>query len=226
MVRRRFSLTVLPLLSVVAALSALILPPAAHAARPPTSSELRALRSALSRDQDVAITPSSVSIATVAPGWAAVKWGHTYNSLVFHRHGNRWRAVGNLIQGSEPFDSPCAYAPSVVITDLFAIRCPPYAALHARPASSAVRKALDAALRADPYTRSLGPFTLYRPCISRLNPRWAAATVELPDTAEVVWLHQNHGRWQVNYGFQHLPPRAIILSLAACSAYNAAAYGA
>lgn len=225
--RRRFLLTVLPLLVVVAALSALNMPPVARAARPPTSSELRALRSALSRDQDVAITPSSVSIATVAPGWAAVKWGGNYNSLLFHRQAKRWAAVGNLIQGSEPFDSLCAYAPSVVITDLFAIRCPPYPALHARPASSAVRKALDAALHADPYTRTLGRFTLYRPCVSRLNPRWAAATVELPDTAEVVWLHQNVARrWQVTYGVHHLPPRAIILSLAACSAYNAASYGA
>jgi hypothetical protein len=145
---------------------------------------------------------------------------------MFHKRGSRWIVVGELIQRPASFDSLCAYAPSAVVADLFGVRCPPYRALHARRASPAVRKALIAALRADAYTRTLGPYKFDDPCVSRLDPLWAAAGLVFPDTGWPVWFHKSGDRWRVDYGHRRLPPRAIVLSLATCASYNASEYGA
>jgi hypothetical protein len=216
-----------PSLAVVVVLVAMASPAVAKSARHATRAERHALTLAVSRDQQLEIAPRSVSISTSAPGWALVIWdAKPYNFLAFRKEGAQWIPVGYLLKGSQPLDSVCAYAPSVVVTDLFGVRCPRYRALHARRAAPSVRNALTATLRADPYTRTLGPFRLGHACVSRLDPLWAAGAVGLTGTAQLAWFHRVGGHWHAIYAFQRLPPRVIILSLAACIPYDASEYGA
>jgi hypothetical protein len=219
----------------VAAAVAVALPPLVDGARHPTKAELKSLTASLSRQNGgVAVTLSKklVSISTVLPGWAAVGSGRKpYAFSVFHRRGTQWVLVGDVVPPGKPFDGLCAYVPAPVVVDLFRIRCPPYRALHARRASLAVRKALTAALLADPFIRANGGpssrVRVWNLCVSRLDSHWAAANVAFPDTGLVSWLHQVAGRWHVFLSWRlPYPPRAPVLSLASCVGYNAAEFGA
>jgi hypothetical protein len=212
---------------------AIALPSPAAGARKPTKAELKSLTAALNRQNGgVTVTPQFVSISTAAPGWAAVSLGRRpFTFFAFHRKGTQWVLVGDVVPPGKPFDGLCAYVPVSVVVDLFRIHCPPYRALHARRASPAVRKALTAALLADPTIKANGGpssrVRVWNLCVSRLDSHWAAANVAFPDTGLVAWFHQVAGRWHVFLSWRlPYPPHAPVLSLASCVGYSAAEFGA
>jgi hypothetical protein len=231
--QRSFSSRSWWLVGAAAVAACLALAPRVEGSRKPTREEFQTLAAALSRTENVAIKPQSVSISTAAPGWAAVGWGDKpYNFLAFHRTGDRWLVVPSLIQAGQPFDGLCAFMPTVVVTDLFRIHCPPLLALHARPASSKVRAALRASLLDDPTIKQSDAgdpsrVRVLNSCVSRLDESWAAVAVAFPDTGLVAWFHGSDSHWRVFLSWHRaLPPRDVILSLASCVKYNAASYGA
>lgn len=218
----------------VAAIASALLPATATASRPPTTGERGALKAALTAMDQVAITPQWIRISTASPGWAGVGYGPVSRRsfLVFHLAAKRWRPVGSEIDKGESFDSDCAYMPPAAVTDLFAIVCPPYQALHARRAGRPIEKTVTAALQADPTVRRNGgdmpgSLRISNVCVSRLDSHWAGASLSFPDTGLYAWLHLISNRWHVllSWGAQR-PPRTEILALAACVGYSAADFGA
>ena len=137
-----------------------------------------------------------------------------------------WRRVGFF----ELVDKPvgfCAYAPAAVIHDLFRIACPGRRALHARAASEVEKNELAAALQRRYGTQASSHMTIARPCVSRLDPNWASATIAATGNVDSanIWFQRKTGRWAVAYSPPYAkrgrPSDAIILSLASCVGYSA-----
>ncbi len=144
------------------------------------------------------------------------------------RSGGDWKVVWTR-ELEEPADGACVYVPAPVAHDLLRVTCPPPAILHARSAT----RAETAAIRASFLSSALTPYArssrLDHVCLSRLDPRWAAAEAvsNVSGAATYVWFR--HGsRWQPTYDSTaqtSLPPPGVVLSLASCVGYNPADYG-
>jgi len=176
------------------------------------------------------VTPSAITVSTVDSTWAAVRCSRDCQDpanwlFLFHREPSGWHRTGVFEQGPRPLGF-CAYAAAVIIRDLFRIACPAWRALHARHAFPVEKHELVAAL-----SRKYGVDDAHRvirnPCVSRIDPNWAAATIsarEHWDPAQ-FWFHQRAGRWRVAYappyGARGRPSGSILLSLASCVGYSA-----
>ena len=147
-----------------------------------------------------------------------------------------WRPFGPRIaywteiwhrQTDRPADGACTAAPAAVVRDLYRIRCPGFAALHARAASTDEVALLRRALRSKitPYWRDVR--RLNHPCVSRLDANWAAAELVFADATGIAWFRRG-GSWRVVaetlIGHGALPPPHIVLSLATCVGYDAGEY--
>lgn len=200
--------------------------------RAPTRAERRAIVTALDRNAGVKLPIHALDVSTTTSRWAAAWSDRPVVVNVLHRMRSGWTLVPHEAPRSGPFDSFCAFAPSSVVRDLFGIACPPPVALHARRANRPERTQLWATFRRDPLTReeAMHALRLANPCVSRLDSDWASATAVYGDTSLLVWFRRVGARWTVAWDQgrpgRKLPARGIILSLASCTGYNAAMYGA
>jgi hypothetical protein len=168
----------------------------------------------------VRVSLADASYAIV--GWAPAsvgKGGATVSLL--HRSRGHWRVAYDIGQGdTASADGACAVAPKVIVRDLYGYRCSfTWAQLHARRATHAEARLLQAAL--DRYLRgfSFGSNLLNRACVSRAAPNWAGATgYDVP----FVWFQRKSLRWRVTYMEGDQTPRpshAVLLSLGSCVGY-------
>lgn len=200
--------------------------------RPPTLSEVRALKAAIGGGQP-GLQVLAISISTLDTSFATVTWSHppvatTWVDLAHHLRG-RWRFVW-LAETAAPHDGACAYTSAGVVRDLLGVVCPPWSAVHGRPTNEPEARALTQAFWESALAQRYPARTrLDQTCISRLDRRWAAGRADLGSTSGVVWFERGR-TWQVAYEtvFRtgHRPGRRIVLSLASCVGYQAADYGA
>jgi hypothetical protein len=195
----------------------------------PTHAQRAALVASLRGAQgDVAV--QTISVSKADSSYATIRWGFktaTSDSL-FHHAGGRWKVIWSR-ESERPADGACAFSPAKVVRELYGIKCPNEAALHARTATAAEHAALEASFRTSkltPYWRDT--HQLVNPCISRVDSTWAAATATFSSGAKgVIWF--KHGsKWTVAretlFGGGTRPPPRIVLSLASCAGYSAAEY--
>lgn len=199
------------------------------ASRSPTPHELRNIKARISISGE-----SYIRISTVNSSYVAIYWGHQGGRQAAEidqiLSGSRARFVYGFNPG-QPRDGACAFAPATVVRDLLAVRCPTWRALHARAARATERDTIRAAFSRSPRTHRWAEHSrLIDICVSRLAPEWAAGDAAFPSTAGTVWFRHQRRRWIPVYDTIDsqgaLPPRAIVLSLASCTGYNAAEYGA
>jgi hypothetical protein len=204
----------------------------AAAAREPTPAEARAFAAALRAHAGKHVSVRSALVSTVDRAFADVRWASTFAPNaewveVYRRAPEGWRFVWGR-RATRPGTGACAFVPAPVVRDLYGVACPGRRALHARRADSAERGLLSAAFMSSPLARTYAYRTRLRSlCVSRLNPEWAAGRTVLRETAGVVWFRRSE-RWHVVYEtlgeLGALPPSLIVLSLAACTGYNAAQF--
>jgi len=202
---------------------------AAVALAVPTPGERAGLRAALRALQgDVAV--QRIAVAASDRRYGSVRWGYkvAQSDSLFRLQRGRWRLVWSR-PADRPADGACALVPARVVRELYGVACPGFAALHGKRADAEELAALTAAFRSSRFTRYWRDASrLANPCISRVDPRWAAARATFPNTSGVIWFRRARV-WAVAYetlfGLGKLPPPRIVLSLAACTGYNAAEYG-
>jgi hypothetical protein len=195
----------------------------------PTHAQRTALVASLRHAQgDVAV--QTVSVSRRDSSYATIRWGFktaTSDSL-FHHAGGRWKVIWSR-ESERLADGACAFSPAPVVRELYGVKCPSEAALHARVATAAEQAALETSFRSSkltPYWHDA--HRLANPCISRVDSAWAAATATFRSGAKgVIWFR--HGaRWTVAretlFGGGTRPPPRIVLSLASCAGYSAAEY--
>jgi hypothetical protein len=195
----------------------------------PTHAQRAALVTSLRSAQgDVAV--QTISVSKAESSYATIRWGFktaTSDSL-FHHVSGRWKVIWSR-ESERPADGACAFSPANVVRELYGIKCPSGAALHARTATAAEQAALEASFRSSkltPYWRDT--HQLVNPCVSRVDSTWAAATATFSSGAKgVIWF--KHGStWAVAretlFGGGTRPPPRIVLSLASCAGYSAAEY--
>jgi hypothetical protein len=195
----------------------------------PTHAQRAALVTSLRSAQgDVAV--QTISVSKADPSYATVRWGFktaTSDSL-FHQVSGRWKVIWSR-ESERPADGACAFSPANVVRELYAIKCPSAAALHARIATVTEQAALEASFRSSkltPYWRDA--HRLANPCISRVDSTWAAATATFSSGAKGVIWFRRRSTWAVVretlFGGGTRPPPRIVLSLASCVGYSAAEY--
>ena len=224
MVARALPWVVLGMLVVVAT---------AGARRPATAPETRVLRAAIERTQgtQLAVRIRRAFLSTVDSDFASVTWtqGPAPAAVsLLQRVKSRWVTIWGRRLG-EKADGACAFAPAAVVTDLYSIRCPAWADLHARRATPAEAAQLERAVNGSAFTKIYAKsMQLVHICVSRRDPRYAAAEMAFHSTAGFVWF-RGTTTWSVRFESVArrgtLPPPAIVLSLASCVGYNAAEYG-
>jgi hypothetical protein len=191
--------------------------PSLHAlpTRAPTSRERHGLAAAMNKREGESVAIRHVKILRDPSGWASLQCAKDcpppdrYAFVLVRKRADVWKAYV-----SEPrlrLIYLCAYGPRAVIHDLFGAVCPPERDVHARPPTKAELRGLNAAIWG-------GPF-VFEPCVSRLDPRWAAGYVNEEDQY-VVFLHRSpSGRWSrvwaIGRGTMR-PSNAVLLSLSSC----------
>jgi hypothetical protein len=208
---------------------------AGAAARTPTASQKAAIVAAFRQQQgDVAI--QKVFVSTTDPSYASMDWGFANGGMTAHNNSvlalsqGSWKVVWTR-EIEEPADGVCVYVPAAVARDLLDVSCPPAAVLHARTATASELAQMKRSFlhsRVTPYAKNS---TLSEACISKLDPRWAAAVSlsRVSGGTTYVWFSLGK-RWHpVFESFAQLgavPPHQVMLSLASCVGYNPADYGA
>ncbi len=203
----------------------------AAAAVTPTPSQRTAIVQALRSQQgDVAI--QKILISTSNPAYASLNWGFaagglsSRNNSLLARAGGSWKILWTR-QSEQPADGACVYVPAPVAHDLLHVTCPPASKLHARVATASEL----ALLKAGFLTSKLTPYAktgtrLKRPCVSRLNPKWAAAAaVSIAGGHTYVWFNRGKPAYESLVEAGPPPPPAVVLSLASCVGYNPADFG-
>ena len=183
--------------------------------RGPTVRERHALGSAVNAREGEPVSIRHVKILRGPAGWASLQCAKDcpppdgYAFVLLRKRGNAWQSYV-----SEPrlrLIYLCAYAPRIVIHDLFGVVCPSERDVHARRPTKAEARRLRAAIRG-------GPF-VFEPCVSRLDPRWAAGYVNEADQY-IVFLHRSpSGRWIWAWALgrgSREPSNAVLLSLSSC----------
>ena len=203
----------------------------AIAQRAPKPGERKAIVAAVVKAQGPRVRSERVVVSTVDERYASIRWsegppGFEVTELL-HRGTRGWTIVWGRLRDN-PVDGACAFAPSRVVLDLYGIRCPSWVALHARVATSGERTQLVQAFRRSALTRPYGKVgRATRVCVSRLDPRFAAAAIDLTDTRGFVWFQRSP--WRVVFetvaSSGTLPSPRVVLSLASCVGYNAGQYG-
>jgi hypothetical protein len=199
----------------------------AAAKRIPTPVEHKAIVAALVKIQGTHLSVQEVVVSTVDARYASVRWSQGTEVTGFLHRGTRgWMTFWGNEPGA-PFDGACAFAPRAVVADLYGVRCPSWAAVHGRVATRGERTQLVAALHRSALTRDYPRSSVTRVCVSRADPRFAAAAIDLTSTEAFVWFRRDP--WRVAFETVSrrgtLPSPRIVLSLASCVGYNAAQYG-
>jgi hypothetical protein len=109
----------------------------AAAKRAPTPVERQAVVAAVNKvqGQQLPVRVKQVVVSTVDSRYASIRWSEgppTFEVVeILHRGRHGWAILWGH-RRSEPSDGACAFAPRTVVLDLYAVRCPPWAALHGR----------------------------------------------------------------------------------------------
>ena len=118
----------------------------------PTHAQRAALVASLRHAQgDVAV--QTISVSKADSSYATIRWGFktaTSDSL-FHHAGGRWKVIWSR-ESERPADGACAFSPAKVVRELYGVKCPSEAALHARTATAAEQAALEASFRSSKLT--------------------------------------------------------------------------
>ena len=191
-------------LLVAVLLAALAVGGAAGARRPSPAQRLAIVAALRGEQGNVAI--ETVKVSSADAGFASIDWGFANNGFsarnnsVLARSGGDWKVVWTR-EIEEPADGACVYVPAPVARDLLRVTCPPPAALHARAATRAetvvIRASfLTSALTPDARSSRLGPI-----CLSRLDPRWAAAGAvsNVSGAVTYVWFRRGGERWEPTF---------------------------
>jgi hypothetical protein len=204
-------------------------------ARTPSAAQKAAIVSAFRHVQgDVAI--QRVFLSAADPSYASMDWGFVNNGFsarnnsVLARSGSTWKIVWTR-EIEEPADGACVYVPAAVARDLLGVSCPPAAVLHARTATVSELAQMKRSFlhsKVTPYARNS---TLSEACISKLDPRWAAAVSlsRVSGATTYVWFELGKKWHPVFESFAQLgspPPHKVMLSLASCVGYNPADFNA
>jgi hypothetical protein len=214
-----------------AALVASSIAASAAAERVPAPVERKAIVAALVKVQGTRVSVQKVVVSTIDTRYASIRWSQgpaTFEVTGFLHRGTRgWMILWGNRQG-EPFDGACAFAPRAVVADLYGVRCPSWAAVHGRVGTRSERTQLVEAFHRSAPTRDYPRATrVTRVCVSRADPRFAAAATDLASTEGFVWFQRDP--WRVAFETVSrrgtLPGPRVVLSLASCVGYNAAQYG-
>jgi hypothetical protein len=203
----------------------------AAAAVTPTASQRIAITQALRSQQgDVAI--QKILISSSNPAYASMNWGFangglsSRNNSVLGNQSGKWKVLWTR-EVEQPADGACVYVPAPVAHDLLHVTCPPASKLHARAATAAERTQLVRGFltsKLTPYAKSGTRLT--RTCVSRLDPKWAAASaVSIAGGHTYVWFKNATPAFESLVETGPPPPPAVVLSLASCVGYNPAEYG-
>jgi hypothetical protein len=214
-------------------LAALAVGGAAAAHRPSPGQEPALIAALRGAQGDVAI--QAVTVSSADGGFASIDWGFANNGYsarnnsVLARRGGDWQILWTR-ELEQPADGACVYVPALVAHDLLRVTCPPPATLHATSAT----RAETAVIRASFLTSAVTPYArssrLGHVCVSRLDPRWAAAASVSNVSGAVAYVWFRHGlHWNPTYESMAQinlpPPPRVVLSLASCVGYNPADYG-
>jgi hypothetical protein len=206
----------------------------AIAERAPKPSERKAIVAAVVKVQgsQLPVRVRHVTVSTTDEQYASIRWSQgpvTFEvTEMLHRSIRGWTILWGRRRG-EPSDGACAFAPSKVVLDLYGVRCPSWVALHARAATPGERAQLVKAFRQDALTRPYRTAArVTHTCVSRLDPRFAAAVIDLSSAGGgIVWFQRNP--WRVVFETVArsgtLPSPRVVLSLASCVGYSAGQYG-
>jgi hypothetical protein len=200
----------------------------AAAKRIPTPAEHKAIVSAVVKVQGTHLSVQEVVVSTIDSHYASVRWSQGIEVIeILHRGKQGWTILWGH-RGGEPSDGACAFAPRAVAADVYGVRCPSWAAVHGRVATGSEKAHLVEAFRRSPLTRPYERSArVTSTCVSRVDPRFAAAWIDLRSTGGVVWFRR--GPWRVAFetviSRGTLPSPRVVLSLASCVGYNAAQYG-
>jgi hypothetical protein len=219
----------LVLLAVLA--TSLLLSAAAGAVRPSPSQKAAIVAALRSEQGDVAI--QTISLSHAIPGFASMKWGFAvgklsaYNNSLLGLDGGKWKVLWTR-EIEQPADGACVYVPTAVVTELFHVRCPPVAKLHARLARATEFTTIAKAFRKSkltPYAKSAT--NLSHVCVSKLDPAWSAAVADFPSGSSVyVWFRHGKPTFESMMEGGLPPPPWVMLSLASCVGYNPSDFGA
>ena len=203
----------------------------AAAAVTPTPSQRTAIMQALRSEQgNVAI--QKILISTSNPAYASMNWGFSNAGLSSRNNSGLGNQRGTWMvlwtrQSEQPADGACVYVPAPVAHDLLHVTCPPASKLHARAATASELALLKAGFltsKLTPYAKSGTRLT--RTCVSRLNPKWAAAAaVSIAGGHTFVWFNRGRPAFESLVEAGPPPPPAVVLSLASCVGYNPADFG-
>ena len=195
--------------------------------RPPTRTERVALDHATYASDVGDKGIDSILISVPDSRYAVVRWNNVadrkdwFTRNLFRRSQGDWHLIyrisGHGLEGGRASaDGACAVAPGAVVRVLYGYRCSFTCQLHARPAPGADRHAMQKALTSWSVGSTLGPQRIGRACISRVDPKWAAA-----NGTTLVWF-KRYSTWRVVYADGDpgpKPPHAIVLSLGSCVGY-------
>jgi hypothetical protein len=200
----------------------------AAAKRIPTPVEHKAIINALVKVQGTHLRVQEVVVSTIDTRYASIRWSQVIEvTEILHRGTRGWTILWGH-RGGEPSDGACAFAPRAVVADLYGVRCPSWAAVHGRVATRGERTHLVEAFRRSPLTRPYERSArVTRVCVSRADPRFAAAAIDLTSTGAFVWFRRDpwHVAFETVSSRGTLPSPRVVLSLASCVGYNAAQYG-
>jgi hypothetical protein len=203
----------------------------AIAERAPKPGERKAIVAAVVKVQGSSVRVRRVAVSTIDKRYATIRWSEGPTTFevteILHRSIRGWTILWGRRRG-EPSDGACAFAPSAIVVELYGVRCPSWVALHARVATPGEHAQLVKAFRQDALTRPYRTAArVTRTCVSRLDPRFAAAAIDLSSTGGFVWFERNP--WRVVFetvaSSGTLPSPKVVLSLASCVGYNAGQYG-
>jgi hypothetical protein len=214
-------------------LALLLLAGWAAAARVPSPAERHGIVAAL-RGQQGEVAIERIKISSTSADYATIDWGFAnngysaLNNSVLARADGAWRVLWTR-EREQRADGACIYVPAPVAHELLRVSCPSAAGLHGRRATAAVLAAIEAGFRTSRVTPYASSSHLSHVCVSRLDPRWAAAAAvsEVSGVTTFVWFRQAT-RWVPTFDSISrggAPPPAVVLSLASCVGYNPAEYG-
>jgi hypothetical protein len=216
-----------------ALLALLLLAGWAAAARGPSPAERHGIVAAL-RGQQGNVAIERIKVSSTSADYASIDWGFANNGYsalndsVLARSDGAWRVLWTR-EREQRGDGACIYVPAPVVRELLRVSCPSAASLRGRRATAAELAAIEAGFRTSGVTPYAPSSRLRRVCVSRLDPRWAAAAAvsEVSGVTTFVWFRQGT-RWAPTFDSisrSGAPPPAVVLSLASCVGYNPADYG-
>src|SRR5262249_54097903 len=157
-----------------------------------------------------------ILVSSTNPSYASLNWGFAHgglssrNNSLLGRIDGTWKVLWTR-EVEQPADGACVYVPAPVAHDLLHVTCPPASKLHARAATAAELSVLRQGFLKSKLTAYAKTGTrLTRTCVSRLDPRWAAATaVSIAGGHTFVWFENGKPEYESLVQAGSPPPPAV-----------------